>query len=89
MALIDLIDVSKRFGDKVVLDNVNFSINAKERIAIIGKNGDGKSTLMNIISQSLAPDAGRVIKEGGLSVQMLSQTPKFDDSFDVRAALKH
>ena len=61
MALIDLIDVSKRFGDKVVLDNVNFNINAKERIAIIGKNGDGKSTLMNIISQSLAPDAGRVI----------------------------
>ena len=49
MALIDLIDVSKRFNENIVLDNVNFSLAPKERIAIIGKNGGGKSTLMKLL----------------------------------------
>lgn len=44
MALIDLIEASKKFGDKIVLNEVNFSANEGEKIAIIGKNGEGKST---------------------------------------------
>ncbi|HEQ3619692.1 TPA: ATP-binding cassette domain-containing protein, partial [Campylobacter jejuni] len=43
MALIDLIEASKKFGDKIVLNEVNFSANEGEKIAIIGKNGEGKS----------------------------------------------
>lgn len=89
MALIDLIDVSKRFGDKIVLENCSLSIAQKERIAIIGKNGGGKSTLMKLICGALKPDNGKVVTQNNISVQMLSQTPKFDDSFTVRTALKH
>ena len=88
MALIDLIDVSKRFNEKIVLDSVNFGIAPKERIAVIGKNGDGKSTLMKIISGLLAPDNGKVITQNSISVGMLSQKPSFDDTMSVRTALK-
>ena len=89
MALIDLIDVSKRFNENVVLDNVNFSLAPKERIAIIGKNGGGKSTLMKMLCGVYTPDNGRVITQNGISVQMLAQTPHFDDALSVRGALKH
>lgn len=89
MALIDLIDVSKRFNENVVLDNVNFSLAPKERIAIIGKNGGGKSTLMKMLCGVYTPDNGRVITQNGISVQMLAQTPRFDDALSVRGALKH
>lgn len=89
MALIDLIDVSKRFNENVVLDNVNFSLAPKERIAIIGKNGGGKSTLMKMLCGVYTPDSGRVITQNGISVQMLAQTPRFDDALSVRGALKH
>lgn len=46
MALIDLIDASKKFGEKIVLNEANFSANEGEKIAIIGKNGEGKSSLL-------------------------------------------
>ena len=89
MALIDLIDVSKRFNENIVLDNVNFSLAPKERIAIIGKNGGGKSTLMKLLCAQYLPDSGRVITQNNISVQMLAQTPHFDDALSVRGALKH
>lgn len=88
MALIDLINVSKRFADKQVLDGIDLSINSKERIAIIGKNGGGKSTLMKIISGDYKIDSGRVIKQVNINIQMLSQSPKFDESLSVKEALK-
>ena len=62
MALIDLIEVSKKFGDKIILKEANFSVNEKERIAIIGKNGGGKSTLMKILRGECEIDSGRVIR---------------------------
>ncbi len=89
MALIDLIDVSKRFGDKQVLDGVNFSVENKERVAIIGKNGGGKSTLMKILCGVYEPDEGRVVTQNAISVQMLSQAPKFEATMSVKEALKN
>ena len=50
MALIELIDVTKKFGSHVVLDGVNFALDANERVAVIGKNGGGKSTLIKIVA---------------------------------------
>lgn len=87
MALIDLIEVSKRFGDKEILKDASFSVNEKERIAIIGKNGGGKSTLMKILCGSYEIDKGRIITQNNLSIQMLSQAPKFSDGLSVKDAL--
>jgi len=89
MALIDLIDVSKKFGANEILNAVNFSVNENEKIAIIGKNGSGKSTLMKIISGEVAVDSGRRIVQNLISVEMLAQTPNFNATFTVRQALNN
>ena len=89
MALIDLIDVSKKFGANEILNAVNFSVNENEKIAIIGKNGSGKSTLMKIISGEVAVDSGRRIMQNLISVEMLAQTPNFNATFTVRQALNN
>ncbi|ALF47830.1 ribosomal protection-like ABC-F family protein [Campylobacter concisus] len=89
MALIDLIDVSKKFGANEILNGVNFSINENEKIAIIGKNGSGKSTLMKIISGEVTVDSGRRIVQSLISVEMLAQNPNFNATFSVREALNN
>jgi len=88
LALIELIDVTKKFGSHVVLDGVNFALDANERVAVIGKNGGGKSTLMKIIAGLCEIDEGRVITQNGLNIQMLAQTPKFDENLSVKDALR-
>ena len=88
MALIELIDVTKKFGSHVVLDGVNFALDANERVAVIGKNGGGKSTLMKIVAGLCETDEGRVITQNGLNIQMLAQTPKFDENLSVKDALR-
>lgn len=89
MALIDLIGISKKFGDKEILKEVNFSVNEKERIAIIGKNGSGKSTLIKILCGNCEIDSGRVITQNNVSIRMLAQVPKFDKDLTVKGALNN
>ena len=89
MALIDLIDVSKKFGANEILNSVSLSANENEKIAIIGKNGSGKSTLMKIISGEVAADSGRRIVQSLISVEMLAQNPNFNATFSVRDALNN
>ena len=89
MALIDLIDVSKKFSANEILNSVSLSVNENEKIAIIGKNGSGKSTLMKIISGEVAADSGRRIVQNLISVEMLAQNPNFNATFSVRDALNN
>src|SRR2546426_10661893 len=51
---------SLRYGPKVLLDNVSFSLGHRDRVGLIGPNGSGKSTLMKILSGQIEPDAGSV-----------------------------
>jgi ABC transporter ATP-binding protein uup len=89
MALIDLIDVSKKFGANEIFNEINLSINENEKIAIIGKNGSGKSTLMKLLIGDEIADSGRRVVQNNLQIQMLSQSPKFDESFSVKDALNY
>ncbi|EAJ5081838.1 ABC-F family ATP-binding cassette domain-containing protein [Campylobacter coli] len=88
MALIDLIDASKKFGEKIVLNEANFSANEGEKIAIIGKNGEGKSSLLKAFLGTLALDSGRVVRQNGKSIAMLSQTVDFNANLSVKEAIK-
>ncbi|HEG4618051.1 ABC-F family ATP-binding cassette domain-containing protein [Campylobacter jejuni] len=88
MALIDLIEASKKFGDKIVLNEVNFSANEGEKIAIIGKNGEGKSTFLKTLLGTLPLDSGRIIRQNGKSIAMLSQTVDFNANLSVKEAIK-
>ncbi|QAA83127.1 ABC transporter ATP-binding protein [Aequorivita sp. H23M31] len=59
--VVELHNVSKSYGDKKLLDKFEYHFNRGERIGIIGKNGSGKSTFLNIITGAIKPDSGKVI----------------------------
>ncbi len=88
MALLDLLGVSKQFDIKTILSEVDFFIEKGDRIAIIGQNGCGKSTLMKIINHSLEPDNGRRIVAENVQIEMLNQVPKFDENLNVKEAIE-
>lgn len=75
MYAVEVKNVSKRFNDKLVLDNVSFQVKEGEIFGFIGPNGAGKSTLINIITNILAPDSGE-IKVCGLDVMKESLKSK-------------
>jgi len=58
--VVELHKISKSFGDKKLIENFSYNFQRGERVGIIGKNGTGKSTFLNIINGNLAPDTGRV-----------------------------
>lgn len=59
--IIEFHKVSKSFKDKVILDNFEYTFKKGERIGIIGKNGTGKSTFLNLLTESVQPDSGKVV----------------------------
>jgi len=73
LSLITLQEISLQFGGDPVLDRVNLQIEDNERICLVGRNGEGKSTLLNVISGILSHDSGRIIRQPGLKVAMLEQ----------------
>ncbi|NPA87346.1 MAG: ABC-F family ATP-binding cassette domain-containing protein, partial [Epsilonproteobacteria bacterium] len=89
MALIDLLDVSKKFEAQKILCNVEFHLDEGERVALIGKNGSGKSTLMKIIDGTIEPDSGEVITKNGIKIKRLLQQPKFNSGVTVKEAIEN
>lgn len=87
MALIDLFDIKKQYDIKLLLDDVNFHLNTGERIAVVGQNGCGKSTLMKIALGTEEPTEGKRVVSNTLQVEMLDQNPHFDTSLTVRDAI--
>ncbi|MFD9453863.1 ABC-F family ATP-binding cassette domain-containing protein [Streptomyces sp. NPDC059985] len=67
-------DVSKSYGDRLVLDRVSFALRPGEKAAVIGENGSGKSTLMRLIAGAEQPDDGRVTRSFPGGVGHLAQT---------------
>ncbi|WP_331774011.1 ribosomal protection-like ABC-F family protein [Sulfurospirillum sp. 1612] len=87
MALLDILEVSKSYESQQILNKVSLSINKGERICIIGKNGGGKSTLMKIINGTLDVDEGRRIIQNQIKVDMLDQTPLFEENLSVKETI--
>lgn len=73
MALLSLCDIEMNFGKAPVLDGVSLQLEAGERVCLVGRNGEGKSTLMAIIHGDLDPMAGQIIRRPGLKIAMLGQ----------------
>ncbi len=78
MAYITLRDVQLAFGGPALLDGANFSLERGERVCLIGRNGEGKSTLLKLIEGSLLPDAGEVSLQNGITIAMLAQDVPMD-----------
>ena len=73
MAVLSVNGIYKSFGATSILEDVSFSVNKNEKVAIIGDNGEGKSTLLKIITRQLEADKGSVYFEDSNSVGYLSQ----------------
>lgn len=78
MAYITLRDVQLAFGGPALLDGANFSLERGERVCLIGRNGEGKSTLLKLIEGSLLPDSGEVSLQNGITISMLAQDVPMD-----------
>ena len=83
---IGLEQVSLAFATKTIFTDVTQGVFQGDRIGIVGRNGDGKSTLLHLFNGTQEPDSGRVTKRGGLSFGMLDQRDPLDDNATVRQA---
>ena len=76
--VLDVQNLTKRFGAKVLFENISFSIAEGQRVGLIAQNGTGKSTLLSILMGEEGKDGGEVIYRNGLRVACLVQSPMFD-----------
>ena len=79
--------VHLEFPTKLIAQNVTLGVNEGDRIGIVGKNGDGKSSLLGILSGAIEPDAGRVTRRRDVTVGVLGQRDALDDGMTVHRAV--
>ena len=86
MPLITLDNISLSFSDKPILNEVSSTILKGDKIALIGRNGEGKSTFMRILAGSIEPDDGKLKVKNGIKISFLEQMPPEDNNktlFDI------
>ncbi|MEU2021986.1 ABC-F family ATP-binding cassette domain-containing protein [Streptomyces sp. NPDC016469] len=83
--LINVEQVSKVYGTRALLDGVSLGVSEGDRIGVVGRNGDGKTTLIRMLARLEEADTGRVTHSGGLRLGVLTQ----HDSLDPRATIRH
>lgn len=81
--LLDVQNVSKRFGAHVLFEDISFSIGEGQHVGLIAKNGTGKSTLLSLLSGKESVDSGNIIFRRDIKVGFLEQQPKFDPEESV------
>lgn len=86
--LINFNDVNFSYGDNLIFKNVNFSVNEGERIALVGENGVGKTTLLKLITGELYASGGEVIKKNGIRLGYLAQNGGYDSQNSVYDEMK-
>ena len=78
MNLLQVIELTKSYGEKLLFEKIDFSIDQGQKIAFIAKNGSGKTSLLNIITGKDIPDEGKVVKHKDLTISYLEQDPYLD-----------
>ncbi|HET8561685.1 MAG TPA: ABC-F family ATP-binding cassette domain-containing protein [Marmoricola sp.] len=82
--LVNLESVTKSWTVRVLLDEVSLGVGEGERVGVVGRNGDGKTTLLDLLAGRTEPDSGRVSRRRGLRIGYLAQRDDFDDAHTVR-----
>ncbi|HEX7685187.1 MAG TPA: ATP-binding cassette domain-containing protein [Trinickia sp.] len=83
MSLYSIVDAQLAFGHVALLDHADFSLEAGERVGLIGRNGAGKSSLLKIVAGLMQPDDGLVTRQQDLSTVYVPQEPAFDADASV------
>jgi ATP-binding cassette subfamily F protein uup len=87
MNLLSAENVSKNYADRWLFQNLNFGLQQGQRIAFVGINGTGKTTLMKVLAGLENPDTGLVTRRQGIRVTYLGQQPVFDESLTVEETI--
>ena len=87
--LLDVQNVSKRFGERILFDNISFSVAEGQRVGLIAQNGTGKSTLLSMLTGNENADSGQIIYRNGIRVGYLRQEPHFPTGATVLEACFH
>ena len=80
-------NLSKRFGERILFENISYTLAKGNRVALIAKNGTGKTSLLNILTQNDEPDSGKVVIDKNIKWAYLEQDPKFDKAETVWQAV--
>lgn len=83
MNILTIENLTHSYSERKLFDDTSFSLEEGEKVGIIGINGTGKSTLLNIIAGNIVPDEGKVTISNKVIIEMLSQHPSFDDNETV------
>ena len=84
--VLDIQNLSKRFGERVLFQDISFSIAEGQRVGLIAQNGTGKSTLLSLLTGDDTPDAGTIIYRNGIRTGFLRQEPRFPKDATVLEA---
>ena len=87
MNLLSVENISKSYGELVLFENLSFGVNKDQKIALIAKNGSGKSAILNILSGTDSPDNGMVNYRNGLKVSFLSQEPHLPEDSTIEECI--
>ena len=87
MNLLSVEGISKSYGEKVIFESLSFGVNQGQKIALIAKNGCGKSSILNIIAGEDVPDKGKVVFRKGIKVAYLAQEPVLDPKLTVEESI--
>lgn len=80
-------NISKSYGEVTLFKGITFSIHKGQKIALIAKNGTGKTSILKIISGEDSSDSGNITYRKNIAVSFLSQDPKFDDSLTIEQSV--
>lgn len=87
MNLISVENISKSFGERTIFQNLSFGINKGEKIALIAKNGTGKTSILKIVAGSDSPDSGQVVYRKNLQLAYLEQQPQLDPTLSLEETI--
>ncbi len=87
MNLLTVENISKSFGERILFEGVSFGINKDQKIALIAKNGTGKTSILNILSGADTPDTGQVNYRKGIRNSFLEQEPNLDPKLTVEQTI--
>ena len=80
-------NLTKSFGDRVIFSDLTFGIDQGQKVAIVAKNGNGKTTLLRCLMELEDYDSGRVVYRNDLRVAFMQQTENLDESHTILEAI--
>ena len=88
MSYLNVTNVSHSFGGRQILENVSFKLLRGEHVGLVGANGEGKSTFLNIVTGHVLPDEGKVEWPGKVTVGYLDQQSTLEKGMTIREVLR-